>query len=310
MPAFPAAAGSATGVPLPARASARPPLKPEVSAAAPMAPKGGKSAVALKEEREGREERGEEDDPRRRKNVTFPWWQELTAVIITALAISALVRTFLIQPFFIPSPSMEDTLQINDTILVNKSVPRNFDLHRGDIVVFKDKENWLSSETEGAGEKKERNIIVKYVMRGLVFLGLAPEDSTGYLIKRVIGMPGDAVQCCTEDGLITVNDKAIEETYLKKGSDNTSLPFNVVVPAGHIWVMGDNRNHSADSRSHQDSPSRGFVALKDVVGRAFVTVWPMERMRALPTNCAFYNVPPPKETASESVSTGVTTSGE
>lgn len=225
--------------------------------------------------------------------LDFPWYFELIAVIITALAISSLVRTFLLQPFYIPSGSMQNTLMINDSVLVTKMAPRYSELNRGDIVVFRDTENWLQSDREGVVRQKQQNPVVNTLKRFLIFVGLAPEDADGYLIKRVIGLGGDNVSCCDEDGLMTINGKAIDEDYIPQMGASSEIEFNVVVPKGALWVLGDNRNHSADSRYHMDKPSGGFVATKDVVGRAFVVIWPMEHMRFISPSCAFYNIPKP-----------------
>lgn len=225
--------------------------------------------------------------------LDFPWYFELIAVVITALAISSLVRTFLLQPFYIPSGSMQDTLMINDSVLVTKMAPRYSELNRGDIVVFRDTENWLQSDREGAVKRKQQNPVMNAVKRFLIFVGLAPEDADGYLIKRVIGLGGDNVSCCGADGLMNINGKAIDEDYIPQTGVSSEVEFSVVVPKGALWVMGDNRNHSADSRYHMDKPSGGFVKTKDVVGRAFVVIWPMEHMRFISPSCAFYNIPKP-----------------
>ena len=235
----------------------------------------------------------DEDSERPRLMLNMPWYFELIAVVITVLAISSLIRTFLLQPFFIPSGSMEKTLLIRDSVLVTKMAPRYTPLNRGDIVVFRDVENWLNNDTEKRIKKQKANPVVNALNRFMIFVGLAPEDAEGYLIKRVIGIGGDNVACCDEDGLMTINGKAIDEDYIPKIGASSEIEFNVVVPKGTIWVMGDNRNHSADSRYHTDKPSGGFVKNKDVVGRAFVVIWPMERMRFIQPNCAFYNIPEP-----------------
>lgn len=230
---------------------------------------------------------------RPRLTLEFPWYFELIAIVITMLTISSLVRTFLLQPFYIPSRSMQDTLMINDSVLVTKTAPRYSKLNRGDIIVFRDTENWLQSDREGVVKKKQPNPVFAGIKRFLIFVGLAPEDSDGFLIKRIIGMGADNVACCDEDGMMSINGKSIDEDYIPKTGQASEVKFSVVVPKGSLWVMGDNRNHSADSRYHMDSPSGGFVSEKQVVGRAFVVVWPLNHMRFISPSCAFYNIPRP-----------------
>lgn len=229
-------------------------------------------------------------------SLDLPWYFEFIAVVITALAISSLVRLFLLQPFFIPSQSMEKTLMINDSVLVNKFSARHGDINRGDIIVFKDVEGWSETAAEQMRErppdKTPFQIATKFKNFG-IFVGLLPEDSQGYLIKRVIGVSGDDVSCCDEDGLMNINGKAIDEDYIPKTGVSSDIEFSVVVPKNSLWVMGDNRPHSADSRWHQDKPSRGFVSESNVVGRAFVVIWPIERMKFIAPSCAFYNIPKP-----------------
>ncbi|NMW99800.1 signal peptidase I [Mobiluncus curtisii] len=228
--------------------------------------------------------------------LDLPWYFEFIAVVITALAISSLVRLFLLQPFYIPSQSMEKTLMINDSVLVNKFSARHGDINRGDIVVFEDVEGWSQTAAEQLRKRPPDRTpfqIATKVKNFGFFVGLLPEDSQGYLIKRVIGIPGDDVSCCDEDGLMTINGKAIDEDYIPRTGVSSDIEFSVVVPKNSLWVMGDNRPHSADSRWHQDKPSHGFVSESNVVGRAFVVVWPVERMKFITPSCAFYNIPKP-----------------
>lgn len=229
-------------------------------------------------------------------SLDLPWYFEFIAVVITALAISSLVRLFLLQPFYIPSQSMEKTLMINDSVLVNKFSARHGDINRGDIIVFEDVEGWSQTAAEQMRERppdKTPFQIATKIKNFGIFVGLLPEDSQGYLIKRVIGVPGDDVSCCDADGLMNINGKAIDEDYIPKTGVSSDIEFSVVVPKNSLWVMGDNRPHSADSRWHQDKPSRGFVSESNVVGRAFVVIWPIERMKFIAPSCAFYNIPKP-----------------
>lgn len=245
---------------------------------------------------------GPEGSDRSHMALDLPWYFEFIAVVITALAISSLIRLFLLQPFYIPSQSMEKTLMINDSVLVNKFSARHGDINRGDIIVFEDVEGWSETAAEQMRKRPPDNtpfqIATKIKSFG-IFVGLLPEDSQGYLIKRVIGLPGDDVTCCDEDGLMTINGKSIDEDYIPQTGVSSDIEFSVVVPKKSLWVMGDNRPHSADSRWHQDKPSHGFVSESNVVGRAFVVIWPIERMKFITPSCAFYNIPKPSAPADE-----------
>ena len=208
--------------------------------------------------------------------------KELVIVVVAALVLSILVKTFLFRAFVIPSPSMENTLQIGDRVFVNLLVPGPFALDRGDVVVFKDELGWLQEKnTPPAGP----------VADVLTFLGLRPDDSTQHLVKRIIGMPGDTVECCGADGKLTVNGVAITEDYLYPGSQPSDETFKAVVPEGKIWVMGDNRANSADSRFHRDLQG-GFVDLDAVEGRADFIAWPLNRLGGVTTSGdTFKNIP-------------------
>ncbi len=210
--------------------------------------------------------------------------RELVMVLVIALGLSLLIKTFLVQAFFIPSPSMENTLLTGDRVLVSKLTPGPFDLKRGDIVVFKDPGGWLDEGTAAP---------VGDLHKVLSFVGLVPSNSDDHLIKRVIGMPGDTVACCDEQGRITVNGVAVDEPYLYPGDSPSDKTFSVTVPAGHIWVLGDHRSVSQDSRFHPDV-NNGMVPEANIVGRAFVNVWPLNRFGLLRNpSSAFANVPAP-----------------
>ena len=201
---------------------------------------------------------------------------EVVVVVALALVLAVVVKSFLVQAFFIPSESMEDTLLVGDRVLVSKLTPGPFDLHRGDVVVFADSGKWL---TPSAPPQEDA---VRHALRaGLTFIGLLPADSSEHLIKRVIGLPGDTVKCCDVKGRLIVNGTAVDEPYLRPGVAPSEQRFTVTVPADRLWVMGDNRPFSADSRSHMNLPGGGTVPVSDVVGKAFVIVWPFSRAGGL-----------------------------
>jgi signal peptidase I len=193
-------------------------------------------------------------------------FREIAIVVLLALLLATLVRLFLFQAFLIPSGSMENTLLIGDRVLVSKLTTRFGEVERGDVVVFSDPGNWLGPVPPGPGGVRGA------VSSALQFVGVLPSDSEGHLIKRVIGLGGDRVQCCDADGLLTVNGVAVDETdHLKPGVAPSLQEFDVIVPQDSLWLMGDNRPNSGDSRVH------GAVPHDDVVGRAFVIVWPYDR---------------------------------
>ena len=200
--------------------------------------------------------------------------REVVVVVVMALALSFVVKTWLLQAFFIPSGSMEDTLLVGDRVIVSKLTPGPVDLKHGDVVVFQDPGGWLE-----VAPPVERNGIPGAIHDGLVFVGLLPAESEDHLIKRVIGLPGDHVVCCSTNRKLVVNDVEIDEPYLKPGDLPSSLNFDITVPAGHVWVMGDHRSDSEDSRFHDPSGTGadGSVPIDDITGRAVAVVWPLSR---------------------------------
>ena len=201
--------------------------------------------------------------------------RELPILIISALVLSIIVKTFFIQFFYIPSGSMENTLQVNDRVGVNKFGALFSDIKRGEVVVFRDPANWLSPNYDDSSG------IRKVIKDSLVFVGVLPDPSKQYLIKRVIGVGGDKVRCCGKDGKIEVNGVSINEPYIYEGDKPSDSEFEVEVPQGFIWVMGDHRGASADSRFHTDDPNKGMVALDKVTGRATFIIWPFSNLAVL-----------------------------
>jgi signal peptidase I len=197
---------------------------------------------------------------------------EVLGTVAVALGIAIIIKTFLIQPFYIPSGSMEPTLEIGDRVLVSKLEPGPLELNRGDVVVFVDPGNWLPEPAAPPS----------VASRVLTFLGLLPANSGEHLIKRVIGLPGDTVKCCDAESRVLVNNQPLDETdypqgYLFPGDSPSTKEFEVVVPEGKIWVMGDHRSISEDSRYHDTNGdyTTGAVPLDKVVGRAVLVMWPV-----------------------------------
>jgi signal peptidase I len=188
-----------------------------------------------------------------------------------------MIKTFLVQAFYIPSGSMENTLLVNDRVLVNKLVDNPLEVRRGDVVVFRDPGGWLDDGPPG-----NSGGLGGHLRSVLVFVGLAPAVGDEDLIKRVIGVGGDRVRCCNSQGQLSVNNVALAEPYIFPGNEPSTVPFDVKVPTGRLWVMGDHRAASEDSRAHHRQPgTSGFVPVVDVIGRAFAIVWPVTRTGGL-----------------------------
>lgn len=216
-----------------------------------------------------------EPRPRSRARSVGTFFRDVLLILMAAVVISWLIKTFLIRSFYIPSQSMEPTLHINDRIIVNQLVPDLTPLEHGDVVVFKDPGGWLPPEPE-----VEQNPVVSAIDWVLSIVGLTAPDSNDHLIKRVIGLPGDTVVCCNEFGQMAVNGVPLDEPYLQLPEGVTKVSsddFEVTVPEDSIWVMGDNRYNSQDSRYHRDLPGNGFVPFDDIVGRAILISWPIDR---------------------------------
>ncbi|MFK3736049.1 signal peptidase I, partial [Streptomyces sp. NPDC088090] len=219
------------------------------------------------------------------KNRSF--WKELPLLIGIALVLALLIKTFLVQAFSIPSDSMQHTLERGDRVLVDKLTPWfGSKPSRGEVVVFHDPGGWLGENPPASG-----NAVTRGVQKGLSFIGLMPSAEEKDLIKRVIGVGGDTVKCCDADGRITVNGVPLSEPYLYAGNPPSMMKFTVHVPQGRLWVMGDHRSDSADSRYHTDKPGGGTIPLNLVVGRAFVIAWPFGHWERLKEPGTFASVP-------------------
>ena len=202
--------------------------------------------------------------------------REFPILVIVALADSLVIKSFLVQFFYIPSGSMENTLQINDRVAVNKIPFISNSINRGDVVVFRDPSNWLPEPYAD-----NQNKVIAKIKDGLVLVGVLPNPAKQYLVKRVIGIAGDNV--VGKDGVVTINGKETDEPYIFAGNKASELDFNVTVPEGKIWVMGDHRGASADSRYHQDDVNNGFVPESKVTGRVLGIIWPIKNVGTVPS---------------------------
>lgn len=209
-------------------------------------------------------------------------------VILYALVIAFLVKTFLLRGFYIPSGSMEQTLQVNDRVFINVAGSYFSEPKRGDVIVFKDSQGWIPSTQKTSSPLKD----------ALSFAGILPDTSSNFLVKRVIGTPGDVVES-DGNGKIKVNGVEINEPYLYPGNNPSEVPFKVTVPAGKYFVMGDHRSNSADSRYHI-SDGTAFISKDDVQGNVFVVAWPLNHFGLLQDQSSvFSSIPAPTSTPSE-----------
>ncbi len=203
------------------------------------------------------------------------FWKELPVLVVVALILTLIIKTYAIQAFFIPSGSMQNTLAIGDRVLVNKLVYDVRDIHRGDIVVFSGNGSWNPGVPPKSG-----NFFGKFGNSVLSMFGL--ERNQNDYIKRVIGVPGDHVACCDAEGRVTVNGIPLnEKSYLYPGNPPSETRFSITVPPGRLWVMGDHRDVSYDSRGHVGDPGGGTIPENAVVGRAFVVIWPVSQWTIL-----------------------------
>jgi signal peptidase I len=208
----------------------------------------------------------------RRKSVA--WWIELPVLVLLALVLMLVIKTYAIQAFYIPSSSMENTLDIGDKVLVNKIVYHFRSIDRGDVIVFNGEGSW-----DPAPPASSSNPVTSGVDRlGHAIVGLFGISPDQDFIKRVIGVPGDHVVCCDASGRVTVNGVPLNETsYLYPGNPPSVIKFSITVRPGRLWVMGDHRSVSYDSRGHRGDPGGGTIPESQVIGRAFVIMWPTSR---------------------------------
>jgi signal peptidase I len=214
------------------------------------------------------------------------WW-DIPVTIGIAIAVVLLITTFIAKPFSIPSGSMEDTLGIGNRVLVNRAVYHVRGIERGDVVVFDGSDSFVP-----ATDVPKRNPVSGALSWVGQSIGVVPPDSTDF-IKRVIGVGGDRVTCCDVQGRITVNGTPLEEDYLYQDDAPSTQEFDVVVPQGMLWVMGDHRSNSADSRSHMGDPGGGFVPESKVVGRAMAVLWPLSNLQSLEIPSTFASIAAP-----------------
>jgi len=207
----------------------------------------------------------------RKSGGAWSFVREIIIVLVCALVLSVVVRTFFVQAFFVPSASMENTLQIDDRILASKITTSISGVKRGEIIVFKDPGGWLP--------KTKRD--VSPVSSALEFVGLLPSSAGDDLVKRAIALGGDRIMCCDANRQIVLNGVALDEPYIKPGRGTDQVAFDIVVPQDSVFVMGDNRGSSADSRYHLNQ-NDGGIPVSNVVGRVVLKVWPLDQFGTEP----------------------------
>lgn len=225
----------------------------------------------------------------RRESKGQSWW-DVPVTIAIAVGVVLTITTFIAKPFSIPSGSMEDTLQIGDRIVVNRVVYHTRAIERGDVIVFDGSDSFVPMAD--APQRNPLSAAVAWVGQSL---GLMAPDSTDF-VKRVVGVGGDHVVCCSPEGQLVVNGVPLEESsYLYPGDVPSTQSFDVIVPPGMLWVMGDHRSNSADSRAHMGDPGGGFVPESKVVGRAMSVLWPPSRLAVIEIPESFAAIPAPEE---------------
>lgn len=257
-------------------------------------PAAAQTEVAAEPKPAGRKSRGagqtDGDPTRSAVGHAGRFVREIVIIVVIALVASALLRAFVVQAFFVPSGSMLPEIQLNDRILVT----RIGDIDRGEVVVFEDPGGWI-----GSGESAPPPGAIR---SGFEFIGVLPASGHEHLVKRVIGLPGDHVVCCNDDGLLTINDYPVDESDFifqkEKRADNVS--FDVIVPEDSIFVLGDHRYVSGDSSRHLTSGD-AFIPMDLVTGRAFAVVWPRSNAHMLRIPDAYDDVPEGGDAPSEGV---------
>ncbi|MDO4259618.1 MAG: signal peptidase I [Actinomycetaceae bacterium] len=206
--------------------------------------------------------------------------REMSFIVVAALLLNIVSRALLMQTFWVPTNSMENTVLTNDRIVVARLSALTQNIQRGDLVVFEDAKLWLG----GSGKE------LPWWENAARMVGLPTPSQEDRLLKRVIGVGGDHVECCSANGKITVNGTEITEEYLPVGTEPSQVHFSVDVPDGHLWVMGDNRSNSADSRYHLQQGDAAFIPTTAVVGTAVGVFWPANRWMTIPRTPAFDSV--------------------
>ena len=213
-----------------------------------------------------------------RKFRGLPFWIELPLIIILAILLAFFAKTFLVQIFYIPSGSMEDTLQVGDRVAVNRLAYRFGEPQRGQVVVFDGVDSFIPASTVPPSE----GAVSEFIKELGRTIGVVPPPDTVF-VKRIIGVGGDRVVCCDKQGRITVNGTPIDEPYLYPGDAPSNTPFDVTVPPDKLWVLGDHRSASADSRAHTGDPGGGFVPVDRAIGPAFAVIFPFDNWQRLST---------------------------
>ncbi|WP_017605421.1 signal peptidase I [Nocardiopsis alkaliphila] len=264
------------------------PQEPGSDTGSPTHERLGASAVSSAQGQESKERADAEMSKSQSSAKKGSFWKELPILIVIALVLAFVIRTWLMQAFYIPSTSMENTLLVGDRVLVNKVVYQIRDIERGEVIVFNGDGSWDDPNTVQIPEPT--NPISGAFTWVQQQLGAAPSGKE--YIKRVIGLPGDTVECCDEQNRVLVNGEPLdEEAYLYPGSIESHTEFGPIeVGEGQLWLMGDHRAISHDSRSNQNNPGGGTVPIDHVVGRAFVIIWPFDQAGSLSVPPAFEEV--------------------